>query len=453
MAKDLCQDLVELAGFLQGQRQVMNDAAFDVACSSHAENVKRRIDGLPSLETKDATELLKAVNGLPFQAPVKQDLSEAVSKVLLRPAKPQGSQRPLQTCTTFGSFLSKQDRQILADSEIMDSDKLDRLAVRAISVGLVYPNEQTFGHLVAVGLATGLQGQNHEDFMEHVLKLKAKLKHRREPLKHEPYDRNFPTSPKQLPPAVFQKVYGEDELAEEIPAGVMRRIMNDIGALRKNHNKIKSSSSAMVASSSSTSRKGSAMDQGFQFMHMMFEYMQQQKEQSAAGGVHFTFPQKKARAQKALPGPAEPEEKPARADAPASGPGGSDLQEAPPGNPAATESATPSPTRGVASGGGMTEGTGLLALTDVNPAQQAAWLEEEPDKAKAAPKQMKKRPASAASIGNLDSKKKIVKRPASKGWTREERYRQTGQCDKYFISPDGEVFRLRHEAEAAGYKD
>ena len=101
----------------------------------------------------------------------------------------------------------------------------------------------------------------------------------------------------------------------------------------------------------------------------------------------------------------------------------------------------------------MTEGTGLLALPDVNPAQQAAWLEEEPDKAKAAPKQMKKRPASAASIGNLDSKKKVVKRPASKGWTHEERYRQTGQCDKYFISPDGQVFRLRHEAEAAGYKD
>ena len=63
----------------------------------------------------------------------------------------------------------------------MDVDKLDRLAIHAISVGLVYPTEQTFGHLVAVGMATGVQGQNHEDFMEHVLKLKAKLKHRREP--------------------------------------------------------------------------------------------------------------------------------------------------------------------------------------------------------------------------------------------------------------------------------
>ena len=63
----------------------------------------------------------------------------------------------------------------------MDVDKLERLAIHAISVGLVYPTEQTFGHLVAVGMATGVQGQNHEDFMEHVLKLKAKLKHRREP--------------------------------------------------------------------------------------------------------------------------------------------------------------------------------------------------------------------------------------------------------------------------------
>ena len=113
MAKDLCQDLGD--------------------------------DGLPSLETKDGG----AAEG-----------SERASLSLLRVPKSQGSQRPLQASTMFGSFLSNKGREILGESETMDVDKLDRLAIRAISVGLVNPTEQTFGHLVAVGMATGVQGQN-----------------------------------------------------------------------------------------------------------------------------------------------------------------------------------------------------------------------------------------------------------------------------------------------------
>ena len=80
---------------------------------------------------------------------------------------------------------------------------------------------------------------------------------------------------------MFQKAYGEDELAEEIPASVMRQI---IGVLRKNRKKIKSASTAaaMVPSSSSTSRNAS-MEQGYPFMHMTFEYLQQQKVQARSG--------------------------------------------------------------------------------------------------------------------------------------------------------------------------
>ena len=464
MAKDLCQDLLELSGFLQGQRQVMNDAAFDVACSSPAENVKRRIDGLRSLETKDGTELLKAVNGLPFQAPVKQDISEAVNQVLLRAPTPKGSHRPLQECSTFGSFLTKKDREILGDVETMDVDKLDRLAIRAISVGLVYPSEQTFGHLVAVGLAAGLQGRNHQEFMEHVIKLKAKLKHKREPFKFDPYDRSFPASPKQLPARIFEKAYGEDELAEEIPVGVMRQLMNDVGALRKNHKKIKGPSPALVPSSSASSQN--PMEQGFRMMHMMFDYMRQQHEEQGSGGVHFTFPEKKkAKTSKALPAPggSEPERNPPHL---ALGDESSQPAQVPPAPASAKQDMAPKSLEHT-EGAGVSEGKRpLLALPDVSPAEQAKWLAEEkpgkPAKAKAKPgtaakakakeagtdakpkvKEMKK-PASVASV---------IKRPASGGWTLEEWYRPSGQCDKYFFSPSGERFRLRHEAEAAGYKD
>ena len=90
----------------------------------------------------------------------------------------------------------------------------------------------------------------------------------------------------------------------------MRQI---IGVLRKNHKKIKSASTAaaMVPSSSSTSWNA-PMEQGYPFMHMMFEYLQQQKVQ-ASGGVHFTFPEKRKKEnrehQKLCPGRAAASQK------------------------------------------------------------------------------------------------------------------------------------------------
>ena len=38
------------------------------------------------------------------------------------------------------------------------------------------------------------------------------------------------------------------------------------------------------------------------------------------------------------------------------------------------------------------------------------------------------------------------------GWRIEEQIRESGQTDKYYISPRGVSFRLRHEAEAEGFR-
>ena len=62
--------------------------------------------------------------------------------------------------------------------------------------------------------------------------------------------------------------------------------------------------------------------------------------------------------------------------------------------------------------------------------------------AKASPAETKKK-----------TQKQVIRKPAAAGWTVETRVRPTGQTDRYYLSPGGDSYRLRHEAIANGYPE
>jgi len=49
--------------------------------------------------------------------------------------------------------------------------------------------------------------------------------------------------------------------------------------------------------------------------------------------------------------------------------------------------------------------------------------------------------------------KDSVKKKAAKGWQVETRYRPTGQTDKFYIAPDGTIYRILKEARKNGYRE
>ena len=59
---------------------------------------------------------------------------------------------------------------------------------------------------------------------------------------------------------------------------------------------------------------------------------------------------------------------------------------------------------------------------------------------------------SKAKAGAKSGLKPVVDRVKHKGgWTVEVRQRPTGQRDKSYIGPNGQVYRMQHEAESAGF--
>ena len=74
--------------------------------------------------------------------------------------------------------------------------------------------------------------------------------------------------------------------------------------------------------------------------------------------------------------------------------------------------------------------------------------------AKSSPKAIAKGKAKAkAKQGPAStSSKAVIRRPAAcRGWDIEDRFRASGQRDRYFVSPSGSAFRTMAEAESQGY--
>ena len=303
---------------------------------------------------------------------------------------------------------------------------------------------------------------------------------------------DFPVDPRDLPNC--GAIYKDDEPQSIDEQNILQ---HKAPPLRKSNRMVRPGQAGQAGQAVAPAFSSMVpVDPGYsQFMHhqqMMFtHFMQQQQQQQQAqqqGGnndvVHLLKPN--PRRQKALPPPPTAEEAvvpasenpntaPSAPAAPAASPTAPPPPIAPPPTPKASEAAT------------------LLDLSPLDPEalerttdghrdakkgpvhKRPATTQQVVSKAKASSKAKAKAGAKASNKAKAGAKagskakagakagskakagaksglKPVVDRVKHKGgWTVEVRQRPTGQRNKSYIGPNGQVYRMQHEAESAGF--
>ena len=473
MARELLQDLGELEAFLRSQRTLVSEEVWSQTVRQNTKNLLQRVSGLPKLSAGEATKITAALSTLPFTDEPKQALSAAVNESLLRAQQTPKGGVTMQNVAQFGAYFSAKDMKVFSNEETHSWEKLQVAAERCLRVGLYYPTETASGRVTATAVVAGLQAENHDVFLTHVRNLKKILKTKRNLLASKPIAfQNLPPRPQDL--ENFSQIYPADDQPHSLDETEVDSVLRGAGALRGSHKSVKTARAglqgmqlALPSSAASSSHFNPAlmMQQMNQFSQMMQCFMQGQGGSSGSGdaGVNLQFnlpnPNKRKSGAKAIM-----DKNPDAEDKP-------DEEQVTPTKPAAEPAPimhTPSPKSTQEEKDAARDDASVLSILKISVVEQANWLdagekEKSPTpkgkakakakaKTKATPKQKAAAKTKAAQAAPKVSSKTIQKRPASSGWEIEDRFRGSGQRDRYFKSPDGKIFRTRAEAEEAGYR-
>jgi hypothetical protein len=207
-----------------------------------------KINQLVQLDPATATQLTATITNGPWDIESKQKLAFAVAD-RMRSCFEAGNQptaRAGKTATqhmqSFQLYLSQSDITYFEDKNVPFPAKLVKAADICLQLGLTFPTCVTCGHVVTViktmaggDQLTGKEGYDRvQDFKKY---LKSGLK--RNPVaESSPTITLYPTTPHDLPIALFQKVYAHDPPNTH----VWHEDTKNNLVLRKNHRDVRSDS-------------------------------------------------------------------------------------------------------------------------------------------------------------------------------------------------------------------
>ena len=450
---------------------------------------QNRLDALSNMSPEEAAELAQAVAASPFPDQAKSELSEHLSKALNRLSKTKGKKKvENQEIPHFINYLSRSDRLVLGDATLTALEKIDQLVSRCVKLGLLWPSEESVGHVISAGVAAGLPADDRPEYYSRVRKFKSVLHKKRENLHLPVILKQYPDFPAALPDEMKECAGYDQDPPEPIARKDLQKA-ETIKTLRKSHSSIagpKESDQLQLASMPMVGKAagmqapmGRFLQEGVQMMgRMMMHYMQQQATAGSDINLQFTGhnsagvgSSSSAQVQGLLQG-----QQPAQVQSFQAKQPGPSVQTLQPQNqsqqsplqlqnqPHQQPEQLPSTSTPVSSN--LVQVPQVETQTSVShaevqgehdepsPSQVAGWTSK--DK----PGRMK-RPASApvvkkpaACTKKTDQAKKVKPSTiaaAKRGWKVETRVRADNSTDKYYIAPDSKKFRTKGEAEAYGF--
>ena len=487
--KQLLSDLKHLGNFLDTQRSVVSPDLWESMLRSHMDTWQNRLDALSNMSPEEAAELAQAVAASPFPDQAKSELSEHLSKALNRLSKTKGKKKvENQEIPHFINYLSRSDRLVLGDATLTALEKIDQLVSRCVKLGLLWPSEESVGHVISAGVAAGLPADDRPEYYSRVSKFKSVLHKKRENLHLPVILKQYPDFPAALPDEMKECAGYDQDPPEPIARKDLQKA-ETIKTLRKSHSSIagpKESDQLQLASMPMVGKAagmqapmGRFLQEGVQMMgRMMMHYMQQQATAGSDINLQFTGhnsagvgSSSSAQVQGLLQG-----QQPAQVQSFQAKQPGPSVQTLQPQNqsqqsplqlqnqPHQQPEQLPSTSTPVSSN--LVQVPQVETQTSVShaevqgehdepsPSQVAGWTSK--DK----PGRMK-RPASApvvkkpaACTKKTDQAKKVKPSTiaaAKRGWKVETRVRADNSTDKYYIAPDSKKFRTKGEAEAYGF--
>eukprot|EP00439_Symbiodinium_sp_Y106_P078557 s52_g17.t1 len=336
--KQLLSDLKHLGNFLDTQRSVVSPDLWESMLRSHMDTWQNRLDALSNMSPEEAAELAQAVAASPFPDQAKSELSEHLSKALNRLSKTKGKKKvENQEIPHFINYLSRSDRLVLGDATLTALEKIDQLVSRCVKLGLLWPSEESVGHVISAGVAAGLPADDRpeyysvsrcvklgllwpsEESVGHVIsagvaaglpaddrpeyysrvsKFKSVLHKKRENLHLPVILKQYPDFPAALPDEMKECAGYDQDPPEPIARKDLQKA-ETIKTLRKSHSSIagpKESDQLQLASMPMVGKAagmqapmGRFLQEGVQMMgRMMMHYMQQQATAGSDINLQFT---------------------------------------------------------------------------------------------------------------------------------------------------------------------
>ena len=132
--------------FLQAQKGL---DCFPQVLEQQCAAVLRQCQMLPKLTGDEAAALIEKVKDKLGQMAISiSPIALAISGKVVASIEGKKGQRPKQTLSNFGAYVTQRDIAMLGNPHASNYTKLDHIAVRMVRIGLDVPNEVTAGHVL-----------------------------------------------------------------------------------------------------------------------------------------------------------------------------------------------------------------------------------------------------------------------------------------------------------------
>ena len=213
---ELLNSLKEVQAYLTSQQKVLKTAGSLAACMDQQAMAWEAKIKTAKITASEAEDLLQVVAKGPWSEQQAELLGTAINQAVLgatQGAKP-GKRLP-QTMKNFQAYLTKRDMDILSSVPTPLATKMDQLASRCVQLGLMWPNETSIRHIVAVGIGAGLQtGECPSAIFEAMKEFKRVLRNMRSKITKNDeclgaYVVEYPNTPQDL--AQLMATYHESD--------------------------------------------------------------------------------------------------------------------------------------------------------------------------------------------------------------------------------------------------
>ena len=159
MAAELLQSLKEVQAYLTSQQKVLKKAGSLAACMEQQAIAWQAKLKAAKVTASEAEDLLQVLAMGPWTEPQAELLGTAINQAVLGAISKDGKpgKRPPQTMKNFQAYLTKRDMDVLSSTPTPMAAKVDQVAARCVQLGLMWPNEISIRHIVAVAIGAGLE--------------------------------------------------------------------------------------------------------------------------------------------------------------------------------------------------------------------------------------------------------------------------------------------------------
>ena len=240
---DIVNEAKSIADFLHAQSQVLPKDTFDAVQQGQVNSLGAKISAMGACGLAGATDLTAAISRGPWTPDQKSFLCSRVSDRLTTQQASLSQPRKTQQSLTASlpNYFTPSDYEFFRDHSQMLHSKIARACDRLCRVGISCPSEATTRHFVAFLLVNAVQDVSVSMQSQHAMVTEVKMALKASAKSHPfpfPHLRNFPMTPTELPPAVYEHCYASEAPVKDRPVDNMSSIATQV-PMRNTHKGIR----------------------------------------------------------------------------------------------------------------------------------------------------------------------------------------------------------------------